>query len=128
MEQRVHHKFARAAVQLDGRRNEFTGPFLPRQARPAAAVRNEPERGMDGRKDDSIQSRCVTAAGVDGNSFDVVHGCSVKMVRRAKSLWRTRQWCGRLRTCRMRRGLGSPCASTPVGRHTIYLHFTCTSS
>ena len=33
---------------------------------------------MDGRMDDSIQSLRVTAAGIDGDSFDVVHGYSVK--------------------------------------------------
>ena len=41
------------------------------------------------------------------------------MVRRAKSLWHTRQWCGRWRTCRTRRCSGSPCVSMPAGRHTI---------
>jgi hypothetical protein len=34
-----HHQFARAAVQLDGRGDQLASPFLPHQARPAAAVR-----------------------------------------------------------------------------------------
>jgi hypothetical protein len=32
-------------------------------------------RGVDDRIDDRIQSWRVSAAGVDGDSFDVVHGC-----------------------------------------------------
>jgi hypothetical protein len=31
---------------------------------------------MDVRIDDGIQSRRVTAAGVDGDSFEGIHGCS----------------------------------------------------
>jgi len=38
MEQRLHHQFTRAAVQLDGQRDEFAAAFLAHQTRPAGAV------------------------------------------------------------------------------------------
>ncbi|SRR5581483_2108687 len=38
MDQRIPHQFTRAAVQLDERRDQLAGPFLPHQTRPAAAV------------------------------------------------------------------------------------------
>src|ERR1035438_4122681 len=80
MEQRLHHQFTRAAVQLDGCRHQLAAAFLSHQTRPAAAVSCWTQTDFNQKNDnetnpiDHISTGLFARNGVGANQFTATAG------------------------------------------------------